>query len=142
MKQLQHLRLFDVLVPDDVTVVLNKLALIPRSPQSLGNRSVVLQVVGTQDLLNVNSGLLSVVEGHLGEEVVADVSVHNVVQSVIQQRAEGAVDSAQSTAQPVPLLSAEVGHEHVSVLQVGDQHQVIVHNGVGDQIEVSNSGKT
>src|SRR3546814_8217670 len=72
------------------------------------------------------SGLLSVVERHLGEQVVADVGVGDVVHGVVKHRSERAIDSAKSTTEPVPLLVAEMWDERVGVLQVRDQHQVVV----------------
>jgi hypothetical protein len=45
---------------------------------------------------------LRVVEGHLGEEVVADVCVGDVVQSAVHQPAEGAVHRAEGASQPSP----------------------------------------
>ena len=80
------------------------------------------------------SGLLGMVKGHLGEEMVADVCVGDVVKSVVQNGTEGSVDSAERSSQPGPLLVAEVGHEHVRMLQVGDEHQMVVGHCVGDQI--------
>ena len=75
------------------------------------------------------------VEGHLGEQVVADVCVGDVVEGVVQHGPEGAVDGAEGTAQPVPLLAAEVRYEDVCVLQVCDEHEVVVGDHVGDQVE-------
>lgn len=47
---------------------------------------------------------LGVVEGHLGEDVVADVGVGDVVEGVVEQPPEGAVHGAERAAEPGPLL--------------------------------------
>jgi hypothetical protein len=47
---------------------------------------------------------LCVVEGHLGEDVVADVRVGDVVEGVVQQPPERTVHRAQRAAEPAPLL--------------------------------------
>ena len=50
-----------------------------------------LEVVGAQGLLDVLGGLLGVVKGHFGEDVVADVGVGDVVEGMVEEPAEGAV---------------------------------------------------
>jgi hypothetical protein len=82
----------------------------------------------------VHGGLLGVVEGHLREDVVAHVRVGDVVQRAVHEEAEVPVHGAHRAAQPGPLLLAEVRHEHVRVLQVGDQHEVVVHDQVGHPV--------
>lgn len=47
---------------------------------------------------------LGVVEGHLGEDVVADVGVGDVVEGVVEQPPKGAVNGAERAAEPGPLL--------------------------------------
>ena len=79
MARINILTLF-VLVEDDVTIVLHITAARERAPQCVGDRRVVLQVVRTQDTLDVLRSLLGVVERHLREDVVADVSVGDVVE--------------------------------------------------------------
>ena len=53
---------------------------------------------------------------HLGEEVMRDVRVRNVVVHHVQEWPEAAVDCAQSAAQPVPLLVIVVRQRLVRVL--------------------------
>lgn len=147
---------------------------------------VVLQVVRPEHALYVLSGLLnkqtndgltrtlvrkerikeeiflclSVVEGHLGKQVVADMRVCDVVQRAVQQPAEGAVHCAQRTSEPgpthtqavmkyshflllivvlkkinKPFFAAEVRHENVGVLQVRDEHQEQIGDHQRNQIE-------
>lgn len=70
--------------------------------------------------------------------MVADVGVGDVVESVVKDGAEGAVHSAESTTQPSPLRATEVGHEDIGMLQVSDEHQVIVDDEVRDEVKVPN----
>jgi hypothetical protein len=122
------------LVEDDVAFILNELAVGERSPQGTSNGGLVLQVVRAKDLADLLGSLLSMVEGHLGEQMVAHMRVNDVVEGVIQEGAEGSVDSAESTAQPVPLGAAEMGHVDIRVLKVRDEHQMVVGDHVGDNV--------
>jgi len=81
------------------------------------------------------------VERHFTEEMVAHVSVNNVVEGVIQQRAEGSINSAQSSSEPVPLLSSEMWHENISMLQICDQNQVIVCDSQWNQVQKGHISK-
>ena len=74
--------------------------------------------------------------------MVADVRISDVVESMVEDGTERAVDSAESTPEPVPLLPTEVGHEYVGVLEVGDEDEVVVDYGVGDQVVCGDIGKT
>ena len=56
------------------------------------------------DRISQSVSHLCVVEGHLGEDVVADVGVGDVVEGVVEEEAEGAVDRAERAAEPAPLL--------------------------------------
>ena len=94
--------LLDILVEHHVALVLDELAGAVGPPQGAQDGGVVLKMVGPQHALHVLGGLLRVVEGHLGEQVVAHVSVGDVVQRAVQQEAEGPVHCAQGTAQPRP----------------------------------------
>jgi hypothetical protein len=102
----------------------------------------ILHVVWSQDLLKGLGGLLGMVKWHLGEEVVAHVGVHNVVEGTVQEGSERSVHSAQCTTQPRPLLVSKVGHVDVSVLQESDEHQVIVDHHVGQKVVATHIGKT
>lgn len=126
-----------ILVEDDVAIVFHISATCERSPQSMGDGSIVLQIVRTQNLLDVNGGFLCMVERHLGEDVVTDVSVCDVVESVIQDSTERAINSAQCATQPVPFRTTEMRHKYISMLQVSDQNQVIVNNQVWNEVELS-----
>jgi hypothetical protein len=82
----------------------------------------------------VNGSFLCVVEWHLGEEVVTDMGVDNVVEGVVEDRSKGAINSAECTTEPIPFFATEVRHEDISVLQESDQHEVVVHDHVGDEV--------
>mmetsp|Transcript_56318 Transcript_56318/g.98866 ORF Transcript_56318/g.98866 Transcript_56318/m.98866 type:complete len:238 (-) Transcript_56318:3-716(-) len=127
--------LFDVLVEYNGVGVLHKLAAAEGSVAGGADGGGVIQVVRAQHALDVHGGLLGVVEGHLGEQVMAHVCVRDVVQRAVHEEAEVSVHRADGAAQPVPLGTSEVRHKHVGVLQVGDQHQVLVDDHVrGDVV--------
>lgn len=84
---------------------------------------------------DVLRSLLSVVKGHLAEEVVAHVGVSNVVDDVVDHWAERPVNSAECSPEPIPLAAAKVRHENVRVLEECDEHQVCVGDHVrGDVV--------
>lgn len=128
-----------MLVKDHITVVLNKPALSPVAIQSLGNGCVVKDVVFAQLGLQMLCGFDSVVEWHLREHVMALVGVANVMVKVVDDRAEGAVDSAGGTSLEVPLVVTEVGHLGVGVLKVSDADNPSIHAKVRDSVVHENS---
>ena len=88
-------------------------------PQSSPDIAVVPIVVGAQNRPDGLSCLLSMVVRHLGEEVVCDMRVGDVVVQVVQNEAIVAVDGGERTTQPVPLRILVVGEFGVGVLQAG-----------------------
>lgn len=74
--------------------------------------------------------------------MVTDMGIGDVVEGVIEQWTERAIHCAQGTSQPVPFFASEVWHVHISVLQVGDEHQVIVYDEVRHQVIEKNSSKS
>lgn len=116
------------LVKHCVPCILHAQAARERPPQRLRDGCWVGQVVVAEESSNVLRRLLRVVKRHLAEQVVAHVGVGDVVDHVVDDGAERSVHSAERAAEPVPLAAAEVRHEHVGVLQVGDKYEI----GVGD----------
>mmetsp|Transcript_31553 Transcript_31553/g.78835 ORF Transcript_31553/g.78835 Transcript_31553/m.78835 type:complete len:318 (-) Transcript_31553:2981-3934(-) len=98
-------------------------------------RGDVRAVVDAAVLLDVRGRLLGAVEGHVGEEMVANVRVRDVVQPAVVPRAHGAVEGGKGAAQPGPLLVVIVRHQLVRVLHEGDAREVHVHNHLGDEID-------
>ena len=92
-------------------------------PQSSPNIAVVPIVVGAQNRPDGLSCLLSMVVRHLGEEVVCDMRVGDVVVQVVQNKAIVAVDGGERTTQPVPLRILVVGEFGVGVLQAVEGSQ-------------------
>ena len=70
------------------------------------------------------------------------MGVGDVVQRVVKQGPEGPVHCAQRASQPAPLLRSEVRHEHVGMLQVGDEHEMVVDDHVREQIEAGHGGES
>eukprot|EP00042_Codosiga_hollandica_P048048 m.531132 g.531132 ORF g.531132 m.531132 type:complete len:320 (+) comp57576_c0_seq3:110-1069(+) len=89
----------------------------------------VLDVELSQEGLQGASGLLSMVVGNLGEQMVGHVGVADVVEDVVQE-AVVAVDSAERALEPGPLVTAVMRNGRVRVLQVGDQHKPHVDNQI------------
>lgn len=88
--------LLDVFVENDISIIFNKLACGVWAIQGSDQGCFVLHVVGTENFPDAFRGLLGVVKRHLREQVVAHVCIRDVVESVIQDRSERSVDSAQS----------------------------------------------
>ncbi len=74
------------------------------------------------------------IEGHLREDVVAYMCIHDMVEGVVEKRTERAIYRAEGAAEPRPLLIAEVRHVHIRMLKKSDQHQMIVHDDIRQQI--------
>ena len=73
-------------------------------------------------------------ERHLGEEVVNDVVVRDVMEEeAAHPSQEISVDRSSSTALEVPLFAAVVGHVRVGVVQVGD-HDDCPRTGVSHDV--------
>lgn len=106
------------------------------------NWSIILHVIRTQHSLDMLGSLLSVIERHLGEDVVADMSVRNMVKGMVQNCAKRAVYGAQRATKPVPFGTTKVRHENIGVLQIRNQHQVIVHDHVGKEVVIQHVNET
>ena len=65
--------------------------------------------------------------------MMRNVCVRDVMEEVVERRAEGSVDCAQSTSEPSPFFLVVVRHVDIGVLHVGNEHQVVVHNQIGDE---------
>lgn len=65
-------------------------------------------------------GLLGVVEGNLGEQVVNNVVVDDLVEEVTTDEAETAVNGREGTLNESPCIRIVVGYRRVSVVQVGN----------------------
>ena len=65
--------------------------------------------------------------------MVGNVCVCDVMEEVVEDRAEGAVDCAKSTSQPGPLFLIIVRHVDIGVLHIRNENQVVVHNHVWDE---------
>lgn len=98
--------------------------------------SIILQVIRTQHSLDMLGSLLCMIERHLGEDVVADMSVSYMVKGMIQNCTKRAIHGAQRTTKPVPLGATKVWHVNVGVLQICNQHQVIVHHHVWKKVVI------
>ena len=118
--------ILDILVEHRVSVVLHKLTLLETVITSYCDGSVVFQVILTTHLLDGLRSFLRMVEGHLGEEVVAHVCVSDVVQAVVHNEAERSIHGTQSSTEEIPLLPTEVRNVRGGMLEVGDEHQVVV----------------
>ena len=125
--------LFDIFIEDDVPGIFHKLTSRECTIECVSDRGVVTKVIWTKNLFesisdhhkrekdrlhltNMNGGFLCMVERHLREKVMADMSIDNVMESMVKNRSKGAINSAQCTTQPVPFFTPEMWHEDISVL--------------------------
>jgi hypothetical protein len=67
-------------------------------------------------------GLLGVVEGDLGEQVVNNVVVNDLVEEVTTDEAKPAVNGGEGTLDEGPCLRIIVGHRRVGVVQVSNSN--------------------
>lgn len=98
------------------------------------NWSVIAHIVFPHNLLNVLSGFLSMIEWHVGEEMVGNMGISDVMEVVIKEGSPRAVNCAKGSAQPRPLVVIEVRHVDICVMQVCECHKISVHNKVRDEI--------
>ena len=123
-----------LLEEDNVPLVLNKSALTEGSPGGEGDGGIIIDVVLAEELLEAGGGFLSMVERHLGEQMVSNVSVDDTMKHMVKEFAERAVDGAEGSTLEVPDVLAVVGQLRVGVLEEGDEDQPKVDKEVGDNV--------
>ena len=115
-----------VAVEENVTLILDELAFVVAVPECLEALGIIIVVVFANECLEVLSSLRAVVERHLGEEVVDDVEVSDVVEEESSLPTEnGSVNGSSSTTLEVPFLSAVVGHDGVGVVEVSNHDEPV-----------------
>lgn len=72
------------------------------------------------DLLDMDCGLASMIEGNGGNEMMADMCTDDVVEEMSVDEAEVAVDGCSGSASEGPGLVVVVGHRCIGVLEEGD----------------------
>lgn len=94
----------------------------------------------TAHLLDGLGRLLGVVVGDAVVDVVQDVGVRDAVPQRVEDT-EGAVDGGELAAHGGEGALAVVGDVRVGVLQVGDGHEVVVDDEVGDDVVARDGGE-
>jgi len=122
-------------VESNMSIVLDVLAVAEGPPQSLSNRGLILHIELPEDFLDSLGGLLSMIEGHIREQMMGHVSICDMMEEVVQGGAKGSIYCAEGTSQPGPFFVIKVWHIDICVLEVGDQDQVIVDNKIGYKVE-------
>jgi len=90
------------------------------------------------ECFQVLGGFWSVVERHLGEEVVDNVEVSDVVEEESSLPSKDrSVNGGSGTSLEVPFLSAVVGHDGVGVVQVGDHDEPVTDAKPWDAVVLS-----
>lgn len=130
-----------LLEEDNVALVFDKSALAEGSPGGKDDRGIIVDVVLAEELLEAGGGFLSMVEWHLGEQMVGNVGVNDTVKHVVQELAERAVNGAEGSALEVPNVLAVVGQLRVGMLEEGDEDQPKVDKEVGDNVVLCHSKK-
>ena len=69
----------------DAIFVLNIFAVSVSSPQGLVYRSVIAHIVFYHHFLNVLSGLNSVIERHVREQVMCDVCIGDMMEEIVEE---------------------------------------------------------
>lgn len=135
----QHFHLVIAVEHDFAVLLIYKLTICPRASEGLENGSSILIVVLSQYGFHSLGGFLGVVEGHLGEEMMHDMSVTNVVvQNVVDTIV--AVDGAQGTAHKSECLRGIVRNGRVRVLQVGDEDEPAIDKHVRNEVVLQDCG--
>jgi len=105
---------------------LNKLAPTGRSPESIEEASWTAFDVGSvvlaHNLLDSLSGLVGLVEGNAGNEVVGNVGLDDTVEEMTTDEAKIAINSRCSTTGVGPALRVVVRKRRVGVLEESDGH--------------------
>ena len=123
----------DVPVHLDAGGALDKLAVAAGLPEGDPHVLVAMGVVVTHHLLDGLGGLAGVVEGDPGHVVVQDVGLDDVVEEEGAHDAKLAVDGGGGSTGKVPLVVLVVRKTDVGVLEVGDEHQPVVCEHVGEE---------
>ena len=131
-----------VLPEDNITFILNETTVPPRTPQSKRDRSAIKVVVLAKNLLDMASGLFSVIVRHSGEKVMSDVSVRNMMMQVVDKEAEISINSQSSSTLEVPDTLTVVWQSWISMLEVSDQDEPEVDEQVRNEVVFKDSNGT
>ena len=64
------------------------------------------------------------------------------MKEVVESWAKRSIDCAEGSSKPVPFSLSKMWHVNVSVLQVGDEDQMIINNKVWDEVEADIGAKS
>ena len=113
-----------VAVENNFTLILNELAVIVALPKSEERITVIVGVLLANERLEVLRGFLTVIEGHLGEEVVDDVIVCDVVEEeTTLPSEERTVDGARCATLEAPFTLAVMRKALVGVMKLTDKEE-------------------
>jgi hypothetical protein len=68
------------------------------------------------------------IERHVRKEMMCYMGISDVVEVVIKEGAPRAINCAESTTQPRPLIIIEVRHVDIGVVQVCESNKISVYN--------------
>lgn len=115
-----------ITVEENITLVLDELTFIVVLPERLESGRVIGVVVFANESLEMLSSFGAVVEGHLGEEVMDDMEVSDIVEEEASLPAEnGPVNGSGSATLEVPFLAAVVRHDRVGVMKISDHDEPV-----------------
>mmetsp|Transcript_24226 Transcript_24226/g.78192 ORF Transcript_24226/g.78192 Transcript_24226/m.78192 type:complete len:218 (+) Transcript_24226:113-766(+) len=98
-------------------------------------------VINPQVLFDIRGGRLGAVEGHVGENVVDDMRVDDMVQAPVHVAAHRPVNGRERAAEPGPFLRVEVRDALVRVLHESDGAQIEVADGLRYHVVEENRGE-
>lgn len=130
-------------VEHNFTLILDELAVIVTLPKGVEGIPVVVSVVLADKGLEVLGSLLAVIERHLGEEVVDDVIVGDIVEEEASLPSEeGTVDGAGGATLERPLSLAVMRETLISVVEVGDHDEPVGNAEPGEHVVLDNLSST
>lgn len=62
--------------------------------------------------------------------------IYDVVHNRVEECAKGAVDRTERASQPIPFFLSKVRNKGVRVLKERDEHQIGVHDDIGDDVKL------
>ena len=108
-----------VAIENNLTLILNELAIIVTLPKSVERITIIVSVVLANERLEVLGSFFTVIEGHLREEVMDNVIVCDVVEEeTTLPSEERTVDRARCTTLETPFTLAVVRKALVGVMKL------------------------
>jgi len=131
-----------IVVKDDITFVLDEIAVFKGPPECAESVCRVIVVVVTKDLLQCPGHTLAIVMRDRRDQVVGNVVVRNVMQEEATRPTEKwSINSRNGTSNKGPCVLTEVRHRRVGVMQVSEHDDPVVREEVRDDVKLCDSSQ-